>query len=313
MKTFRLIGMTALSLMLVPMFSSCGGDDDDDDGPDNPNTSTPTEIDGTRLTSVGEYIISYDSKGRPVKFYDTEEGEYFEINYSKGTISGFEDGDQVSFKLNSKGLLSELTASWDYTEIEDGEKINDKGTGKYTFNYKDNCLTSYTEKVSESYKNFTTGESYKSTLEETGKFSWVNGNLASLTCDLVEKWEDFKEQDQYIVEVDYTNTDNKFRQFPASLAYSIELFDDVFWSVGLLGNGPDKLPNSITTIYNNDLESTTNVDFSLNSNGSIKREWTDWKSWNYGYTVSRASAFYIGEASKANKVKKLFRLPKRKL
>lgn len=294
-KTFRLLGAFALCTMMLPVFTSCGNDDDDDDAPEIP------QIEGSRVTKVGDYILGYDSKGR--LDYVSSSDESLTINYDKGTISFNDDEESyndLKVKFTSKGYLAEVSSSWEGTE--DGYKY--KESGKASFSYDgDGHLTKGSSSYTTTYQEPGQGQSYSYSSKGSFKVTWESGNMT--------KFNETSQGDDgvwsYDVYIEYGATANRFYQVPVSLS-EVALGGDIYSALaaaGLFGIGPKELPSnfeetSLDTDDDYNYEYSYSANYTLNDNGSIRTEKIDGKTyaWSYSDVDSRAAS---ATAEKGNK------------
>lgn len=303
MKTLRMIGAMALCAVIAPAVTSCGDDDKNE-----PGGGTVIEIDGERLTSVAGYNIGYDSEGRP----EVISGSYDRINidYSRGTItpggSDYDEDEVLNVKFNGKGYISELSSSWDYTEIEDGVKYQYKGSGKATFSYdKDGHISSV--RVSSSDVERSQYGTYKYEDNIASDYTWEEGNLVKIEEEDIEIEDGDKEVDYETYEFDYGNNINTYKQMP--WAYSDAFaFDDemyVLASCGLFGVGPRMLPSYMTETNDYGSNYSRNISYTLNTYGALSVERIGNNTYRYGYgMVSRA--FDTQKSDKKQSVRNLF-------
>ena len=106
MKTFRLIGMALLAVVMSINFTSCSDDDEEpiknDDGVIT-NQKRLMEIKETNAEgSIEIYTFSYDSKGRLISVTDSWNGkEYYTTRFTWGnnTIIATDDDDANTYTL----------------------------------------------------------------------------------------------------------------------------------------------------------------------------------------------------------------------
>ncbi|MCM1070577.1 MAG: DUF4595 domain-containing protein [[Clostridium] fimetarium] len=307
MRTFRLLGAMALCAMMVPALTSCG-DDDDDKGGDG--TGGVVEIEGERLSSVAGYSFDYDSKGR-VTSLSTGYGT-IAINYSKGTLEavGSDNGaDRYKVKFNDKGYISQLTSSWDETEVDGGDKVQIKGSGTITFSYNGSGnLTTVTTKMSETEKDLSDGSTEKYGENSTTKLTWQSGNMVKAVCKVTETEGRYKETYTETFDLDYSTTANAYRQNPFAISRIVN--DDTEWNAfaacGLFGKGPKTLPMVVSEVDDDGYTSTSNVSYSLNSVGAISSERIGYSSYSWYYEDVDSRAVSVVEAPAFGSTRKFF-------
>lgn len=277
MKLLRNLGIFATCMLIFPVLTSCNNDEPGGSSEEGNNTSNSKnaviDFDGKVLTKVADCYIEYDEKGRVSEI--SNDYEYCRLNYSKGVINL--DDDKGTFKLNSKGYISEISYSWD----DKDEDYREYGSSKYTFNYNDSgYLTSINTKDKETEIDYEDGETYIWESTGTIKLTWNKGNLENVELKVIG--DDDGESYTYIINstISYGSTDNTFQQIPYSISYySIFDYSSYFAtlaSTGLFGKGPKKLPTSLE-IYeeDEDYSSHNNYEFyfELNSIEAIVQEY----------------------------------------
>ena len=112
MKTFRLIGMALLAVVMSINFTSCSDDDEEpiknDDGVIT-NQKRLMEIKKTNAEgSLEIYTFSYDSKGRLTSVTDSWNGKEYTTRFTWGnnTIMGDGDSGESTYFLNNNNLVS---------------------------------------------------------------------------------------------------------------------------------------------------------------------------------------------------------------
>lgn len=283
MKSLKLTAILALAAFCAPMVTSCGSDDND--APDSPNKSEVSDIDGTRVTGVGDCTVTYDSKGRPTVFNIEDDG-IMTIDYSKGTFIGSDEMGKMNIKFNAKGFVTELSSSWNYKFTEDGITVQAKGSGTLTCSYENDVLKSIKATESSSFK--AGQQSYETKGTSIMTLIWSNNNLTAIKSseDYTKNGE--KEHHEAQAKIEYGTQTNKFRQFPMAIADESEAIIPYFYSVGLVGNGPANLPVSMV-VEDEEGRYSSSISYVLNPNGSIKSESTKRGSskpetWDYTYS-----------------------------
>lgn len=320
MKDFNLLSIFMI-LMLGMSFTACSDDDEDGgNGGSASGVNNPLLNEGNMLlTSISRsneynaddpdiYKYSYDEKLRPYKAEENDEIS-FTIDYDKGKIIDWDYGSasNLSVSFNSKGYITKVNGSWDYTE--DGEREN--GSMEFIASYdKDGHLTEVATNEEFHYEDGSEKEVSKIT------FEWKNGCLMSIRDNSVYDDEESTSTRTFT----YGDQKNKFRQFPGILSAD----GGEFFAVGLFGVGPELLPITQQEVEkegpHEDI-STGSATYTLNANGSIDTEnWTnqggyDGSIWKFvfGYTASNAISAsktrssdvqpWMTSADKAKKVK----------
>ncbi len=285
MTTPKILTAFVVAAVIAPVMGSCSKDD----APDGPNSSLVSDIDGTRVTTIGNTEIKYDDNGRAYRFIDSY-GYEIMIDYSNKKLcfsdSDYDESDDMDIKFNGDGFITELSSSWN----EKDEGYEYKGSGKITFSYdKNDCLTKMYFKSSETEKDLSDNSTSQYSEESTLTFNWNNGNLTSMNCNEIEIEDGDRDTYNFSTTVDYGSVANKFRQFPMSLLYVVGGDYDLLFAVGLMGNGPVNLPERITISEEGEGSYPYDIDFTLNDNGSIASEYGP-ITVNYGYSaISRAN------------------------
>lgn len=305
MKTFRMLGALALCAVTVPFLTACG---DDNDEPDNGGVNI---IQGDHLTSVGNYGISYDSKGRVSSVRSNGDVLYIDYDHNTITVSDNDDYDdegELNVKFNGKGFITELSSSWDYQDRDDGEFYRTRGSGKIEYRYDGdgnlisvNCKSDETEE----YNNRTEKYSENYTIDLT----WSNGCMMKSVENGEENEDGRVHTWTETYDVQYGNQANAYLQMPLCLSEIFGLDDelDVLGVIGLFGNGPAFLPNKLTETETYDRPESWNISFTLNDNGSIASERIGSTTYRYTYgTISTRSGFGADKQGKKFNVRDVF-------
>lgn len=206
-------GAFALCAAMVPAVTSCGGDDDE------PGFGGGGIIlDGTRLTSINNALIQYDSEGRVSRF--GSRSDYGEIDYHNGIIRLSDDDEygEMRIRFNGAGYIAQLSQDWDY--IDDDERW--QGSGRATFSYDgEGHLVTVDVSSSESYRDLEDGESGKYTEEYTVDLSWRNGNLMTITQRGEENEDGDRERWEEVYNLTYNLQENLYLQPTVSQFESI--------------------------------------------------------------------------------------------
>ena len=294
MKKSKLLSIMALSVLLMPAFTSCGNDD----GPENAGNAV-LDIDGLRLTSIAGYFIEYDEKGRVVEL----EGNYeeLEIDYSKSTLT-IDDDEVVKIKFNGKGYKAELSGSWN----DKYDNYQYKGSGSITYSYNgEGFLTSIKSKSKETEKDLNTGETTTWEGNSDATLKWNKGNLVKVSFSGVEIEDGEKDRWTEDYTYSYSSKDNLYRQFPYGMAEDFIDSSAVLASVGLFGKGPSELPSSCVSVYDDEDTYTETYSFGLNDDGSIDWEQCNYTTYNYGYGYINTRSVFDTNPVKKIKVRDL--------
>lgn len=258
---FRLLAMAMIAMLSFPMMS-CSDDDEEPSGVSNPLLSEGNLL----LTDICYYdrwgdrddclCFQYDNKFRPYGCYEDDyDDELFTIDYNKGKICLLGDNDGPSISFNSKGYITKIQGSWSFEEYD--EEYSASADMSYSYDKDDHLLESYA-KIVES------GEDYSYKVFKT-TFTWNGGNLTSIKEIRTYYYEDCESTYETTRDFTYGNQENPYKQIPATMGYHD---DTPFFMVGLLGVGPEMLPE--TEIEND--KYVQNATFTLNEDGSIDTE-----------------------------------------
>lgn len=278
----KAIAAMSACCLLMPVMTSCGGDE-----PKAGGNGTIVEIDGTRVTGINDYSISYDNNGRPCTLESDD--SKVSIDYEKGKIRVIYDEDEPE-ELNvkfSNGYISEFSEKQEVKEEEGQYKLD----GKLKLSYSNGYLTEVKWDTEEVYKYKENNYTSKYIDKTVVKLKWEKGILVYATE--YGYIEDDGEKDEWTDEYayDYDLEENMYQQMPITLSYSWAEESEwaVFGAVGLFGKGPVLLPSSANS---------RSITFDLNANGSIKTERSSEGRFNYIYgLVSRSLE---GKTQKSN-------------
>lgn len=280
MKKLKFSWLAVAMLALTPAISSCSSDDNGVT-PDGPSSATSTDIDGTRVTRVGNVSIKYDKKDRPYLF--TQGNNEIEIDYEEGEINYY-DYDELLTTLdvtfNGSGFISTISTSYEIDERD----YYEKGSSDMTFSYDgDGHITKMKEVASGKATDYDEDESYSFGVENTIDLTWKKGNLVQIDSKDID-FESGKEVDSWESrsKIEYGREENEYLQFPMSLCYVDMNGLNVFFLVGLFGNGPADLPSSLEN--NGSGYHDYDITFQLNRNGSISEERMNSTTWSYTYS-----------------------------
>lgn len=216
MKTFRLIGMALLAVVMCVNFTSCSDDDEpakNDDGVIT-NQKRLVEIAET-FDDYGTNIISfsYDSKGRLIsvvqKDYDVDDSDVYNITWGENTVTESEDGESITYSLTD-GL------------VRTGSETN--GTN-YSFAYN-------------SSKQLTTYQYSDKYYSSTRTLTWENGKVTKITYN------------KDISEITYGNQTCK-GYFPFMVTMVEDDFKVMLAHPELVGLRTTQLPSQINSKGNN--------------------------------------------------------------
>ncbi|MDE6007477.1 MAG: DUF4595 domain-containing protein [Muribaculaceae bacterium] len=286
MKKFKFSWVAVTMLALTPAISSCSSDDASVT-PEGPSSATSTDIDGTRVTKVGNVEISYDDKGRPYLFKQSGSSRNeVEIDYNEGEINFYENNklsQTVGVSFNGSGFISRLTLSYDL-EYSD---YSESASGDMKFSYDgDGHLTKVKEQASGKVTDYEEDETYNYTYDHTSNLTWTKGNLVEIESEEIERVNGYEvESDENVTTFDYSRDLNQFKQFPMSLCYDHMDNLDLFFVVGLFGNGPADLPSYLEHKEDGRIKHSYNISFNLNNNGSFSTErMGNSRTWTYDYS-----------------------------
>ena len=313
------------------LFIGCGDDDDD--------FSTDKPIDASIKTTDGNLLAVRQVER--TKFYYDDSENLVGINsahYVSWDVLGSEltdnEGTTIRLRLNGNGLITEAVVQVDISE-EDGSY--EKSDMKVSFSYNSsNQLTGYS--CHSSYEEFFADEDWYE----------IDEGKASLTCtwrdnclvkaviqssgtdkegESKSKMYDYPWTDTQTMEYEYGTQENVIRQMPRILGgYIIDLeecFEDLSY-LGLFGAGPSYFPSRMsdewkeTYVYYEDGKKiqkdegsktyTYSMSYSLNSNGTIRTENINGKSFPYYYDERETRAITAeAEVNDLSPIKRHFR------
>lgn len=282
------------SLLALPMtFTSCS-DDDDEGGSAKPSNSEITTDNGdkVRLTKLDSYTFSYDEEGRPVKI--GEYGSDYNIDYDKGILYG-DDNEEVSFKLNGSGFVSNANMEYE----DSGSSWTEKGNAKINLSYDGSGrLNKIT--ANDSYNGTEYGEKYSGSYSSTATLTYSNGKLTKLTVEGIDDEDGEKTKYKEIYTIEYEDAQENLL---AQCTYSIgaifgedDEFFQLFYYVGMLGKPTSYLPTKISYELYEDGEmeyrGSKAVSYSFNSDGTLKSEtYEGTVYYTYSNVLSEAKAF----------------------
>ena len=263
MKTFRLIGMALLAVLMCANFTACSSDDDENG--DNPVKNEDGIITNQKkLMEIKEvykddshtdsytYSLSYDSKGKLIAFVGKgEEGsDITNITWAENTIKETSDGESITYSLTD-GL------------VRTGSETDDKN---YSFAYNSSKqLTTYQY-----------GSKYSSS---TRTLSWENDRVTKIV------YSDNHDDDE-ISEITYGNQTCK-GYFPLMALMVEDDFKTMLAHPELVGMRTTQLPDQSynkevekgehyddyfkeTFKYENISEETVKFTYKLNSDGYLE-------------------------------------------
>ena len=211
MKTFRLIGMALLAIVMCANFTACSSDDDeitkDDDGVIT-NEKKLVEIKEAYEDGTNVMTLSYDSKGKLISIVEKDsyssESDIINITWGENTVRESSKGESITYSLND-GLVRSGSES-------DGRD--------YSFAYNSSKqLTTY--QYSDKYDS------------NTRTLTWENGKVTKITYN------------KDISEIAYSNQTCK-GYFPLMVLMVEDDFKVILAHPELIGMRYTHLPNQIT-------------------------------------------------------------------
>lgn len=282
-------------------FTSCS-DDDEGSVPTGPTTT----FDGKQLVAVGNYTFRYDDRNRcdGVSYYNDD---FIDINYDNSTIYLDDDFDELGgykVKFNGKGYISNISASWNFSEGSD--RYN--GSGSISFSYNGDRLVSQEMNSKEEYAYEGERYSYSATGKTT--LEWRNGDLVSGSMRYEESEDDYESwmADEFTVTYDETLA-NPHKQFPYVLYSLLDEDYYVFGLVGMVGVGPEHLPASYEGEFSEEGQPWSesysgNVGYGLNEDGTIDWERLNGSTYRYDYYTAGGNDVYGRSASKMSSIER---------
>ncbi len=267
---FRVASVGVFCLALMPFAVSCGNDE-----PEGGEGGTIVEIEGTRISEIGNYSIEYDNDGRPsrISSRDTD----LTIDYKKGVIRVVDNYDEEEEKVDVKfkdGFISNISESWNYRD----EYYQEKGSGKAEFKYSNGYLVQIKIESESEEKDFEDGTTGKYKESSVANLTWNDGDMVAY----VENYSETGDGELYKRISDYTynygGVKNVFNQLPVCVTdcWSVNSEWGILAALGLFGKGTSSIPVSMeyseTEDGEKDYSHDKRISISLNINGSISSE-----------------------------------------
>jgi len=197
MKTIRFIGFALLTVLMSVSLSACGGSDDDEI--DNGESSTQKKTSSKHIVKmindgngyITEFIISYDSQGRVIKYVGTvssaiKYNSYFEVAYQYGEQTIISKA--VEEGTNSSGNSFTESVSHSYN-LENGKIVKDvRKVTSYDGYPGKNTSTTTTLYSYDSNGYLSSTSTSEPSYDETNQYEWTNGNLTGIVWKI--GWED---------------------------------------------------------------------------------------------------------------------------
>lgn len=295
--------MLSIALSMGVMVS-CGDDEEianSGNGTENNNntgdnngdhTGGSNEVTGLKaFTFGGEYFTGYNSNGE----YD------FNILYNNGNIVGLEayglvlraEGSGFAVRNeNASIVISGIRTNADgyittFNEVDESPDESNRIT--YNFTYSGKNLTKIDYQIVWEEDGETGIEN------ETFTLTWTNGNLTNVkqvgldkhsNGEIIEEW-----TNEY--KISYGAEKNTFKQYTFLLADIMDMEGFPLPLLGVLGEGPSLLPNTVSTVstyYDGNLSHKCDISYTLNPSGTIASETRkiyreNWdESWNETYS-----------------------------
>lgn len=173
MKTFKLIGMALLAVVMSINFTSCSDDDEEpiknDDGIIT-NQKRLMEIKETNAEgSIEIYTFSYDSKGRLISVTDSWNGkEYYTTRFTWGnnTIIATDDDDDANTYTLTDNLVRKQQGDGEYSKIftynssnqlikvDEMDERHSSDDCSYTYTWDNGKMTKYIYKENNSENSY---------------------------------------------------------------------------------------------------------------------------------------------------------------
>lgn len=233
MRTFRLIGMALIAVLISVNFAACSSDDDeikDDDGVIT-NQKKLVEMKEAYKDGTNTMTFSYDSKGKLIsiveKDYDSSQSDIVNITWGENTVKESEDGNSITYSIND-GLVR--------TGLE-SDGIN------YSFAYN-------------SSKQLTTYQYSDDRYSNTRTLTWENGKVTKIAYN------------KDISEIAYSNQTCK-GYFPIMALMVEDDFKLMIAHPELLGMRSTLLPSQ-TTYKEGNLEEKEEYTYKLDKDGYVE-------------------------------------------
>jgi hypothetical protein len=285
-KGWRLILIVAVLMAVAVSVTCCVAEDDEDIqqvGGGEPRGDKFKLSNGSLLSRIYDgkvgaepYVmgVEYDGSGKVVgmEVGDTE----YEVEYEPFRLSVVGLSNRVdrwkTFKFTQGGNISSCVH-------EQSDVSGDRRTTTYSMAYDNNRLLS----IHANGDGWCTGDKGVSTWVRSMdvNITWRNSTMAIVSLNDRERADGEDLTDVvYTYDYGYGTTDNQFRQMPILLCDAMgEL--EMFAVLGLLGEGPSRLPNSGNVVRNRNLVGGRDwgysvgsilIDIEKTSNGEIGRE-----------------------------------------
>lgn len=282
--SFLNLTMLAAATLLSGNLTSCSSADGDSYVP----SPTITDANGTavQVTSVGNFRITYDEKGKLASL--NEGGGTYVLQDDKFTFNN--GAIRAEVFLNSDGLVTKIK----YQETSQNEK--DEGTLDYSYS-SDRRLKSCSVTGEGTYRHGSVEVSYNG--KGTVDYTWQNGNLTQAKVE--SKTTSKSDGGNYQMEIStiytysYGTEANTCKQLPYYMGEAIcglKNYGGMLSAIGHFGHGPSFLPTvyteTVTEIEDGYLAYGPHTDtytfsFTQNSNGTLKSEKCNSNQIYYGY------------------------------
>ena len=260
--------MTIMMVTTVNVgFVSCDDDDDNNLSGGAPSTSAGV-IDpnsGLRIKSFENFNVYYTDDGKIDYIINSSPKAKYEFSYNPNRIcyvsSVYSESGTYIMSYNANGWISTIDFTDDFS-ISDKDKT--RCTGKYVFSYDgDGHLTSISCYGKDSISS--DGTSRIENFSNNTTYTWGDGLLKEITN--VEKL--YGKEDIYTVAYSYaTEYTNKYKQWAGYFRSKGDLLF-ILSNLGLMGNGPDKLPSSSSESYNQNDSYSVTYSYRFNNDGSV--------------------------------------------
>ena len=301
----KLAKILSVSLLLSATtlgFMACGGDDDEPgSGTASSSAGMLDKKTGLRLKKIGDYTIYYNEDGRVDRITEGSYSSYV-FGYNPNTISygatynGYDEGSEViKIGYNGSGYVSSMSASSEEYDYQGNKETEE---GEASVSYSGNHITKVSMSSKETYYEHGERVNYNST--SSISFNWKNNLLMKITLKFSgnEDGDIWDETEEWVYSYDDDDYVNPYLQYTPSLTKSSDGIFDILAYVGLLGDGPVKLPSSAVRYevetsssgYNDTSERSYNFRYGFNDNGSVSYCYIDGTNYSYSYDYADTRA-----------------------
>lgn len=312
-KTFRLIGMVLMAVLMSVGFTACSSNDDDDSNGGNGNNYPNTEAHVIVTNNGNRYLLSstsnnysrnypkysyyYDEVNKLSKItgdcksvqyatdYSIQYAPSFKVSALIGESENYKN-DSITMLFNTKGYITEITETYSFHNSD----YTDTGSRTLKFSYDGQGHLTYISVSGKGTEFDDNGVSkWPYTLNSTLTLTWDDGNLMQTEYNEKQTGDSRPSSCKEIYKYTYGTVLNTYNQntivsaLPLLTPTQYRFIDFVsFVYIGWLGIGTKNLPNMYAYYKQEEDEEAINqsykVSYSINNEGLIEEE-------NYGSTL----------------------------